>query len=505
MKNILIASALCASIGLGFSSCEDFLTKVPNDAPTRDVFWQTADDVTSGVNGMYWLFRDIIMYDQGRRFLTYGDAPTGFWTPSIGGIAGSLHSGAYEWSFLDSYMTDWSQYYKTINVANTVLSEVPELDWKLFGTNETEGTAAKNVYLGEALFVRSYTYFFMARLWGEVPYITAAVSDVSQTVRDVPMTSEEEILNNCLDDLDKAYDYLSWDDTHGSSTTKANRGAVQALRAHILMWKNRKNKTNIDLQNYRDAIAAIEDIEKSQKYELVSMDNYLSIWNGGGQSSETIFEFPYSKANGEKFDKWSVFSQILGYPMNTDAQNGTIFRYATWFTDMIDKYTEEGDKRREVCWERWGEQNFQYPLKYSNITYLDVDKVNWELDHTFVLFRLSDMYLLKAEAYDELGEYDKARVYLKKIHQRAGIDESVADNISNENLGLEICEERMRELFLEGNMLYDWVRNGEYARRNNYTQERYEQEGYLLPVWATLIMENVYARQTPYWSDKLNY
>ena len=64
------------SILLGLSSCDDFLTTTPNDAPTRNVFWTTEADVAAGTNGMYWLFRDVIMTGEGERVLTYGDQPT---------------------------------------------------------------------------------------------------------------------------------------------------------------------------------------------------------------------------------------------------------------------------------------------------------------------------------------------------------------------------------------------------------------------------------------------
>lgn len=53
MKKIIIMSAM--SILLGLSSCDDFLTTTPNDAPTRNVFWTTEADVAAGTNGMYWL------------------------------------------------------------------------------------------------------------------------------------------------------------------------------------------------------------------------------------------------------------------------------------------------------------------------------------------------------------------------------------------------------------------------------------------------------------------
>ena len=144
---------------------------------------------------------------------------------------------------------------------------------------------------------------------------------------------------------------------------------------------------------------------------------------------------------------YSIFSRFLGYPINTDRINESVFKYEKSFLDIIDKYTANGDRRRTDCWERWGEEKFQYTKKYSSITYLDVDKLNWEMDNTFVLFRLSDMYLLRAEAHYELQEYDLARAYLKKIHERAGISDTVADNIPDDQLGTEICEERTSIFF----------------------------------------------------------
>lgn len=500
MKKIMIISAMSALIG--FSSCDDFLTTTPNDAPTRDVFWTTEADVVAGTNGMYWLFRDVIMSGEGSRVLTYGDQPVGLWN-NLSQIGQNPSQGKYQYMFTDANYSDWSQYYKTLNVANTVINSVPDIPWTEFDDNQQDGVTEKNTYIGEALFVRAYVYFFMVRLWGEVPYITTSISDASEAVRNVPMETEETILKNCLKDLKDAYDYLSWDDTHGVRATKANRGAVQALKAHILMWENRQNKSTINPQNYRDAISAIDEIEESHNYTLQGMDNYLKIWNGGGKSSESIFEFPYSRGNGEKFSKTSIFSNLLGYPMNTDKINESTYKYESTFLNIIDKYTANGDRRRVDCWERWGEERFQYTKKYSSITYLDVNKLNWEMDNTFVLFRLSDMYLLRAEAHDDLKEYSQARAYLKKIHERAGISGTVTDNIPDDKLEVEICEERMRELYLEGHNLYDWVRTGQYVGRNGYTMDRYAKEGYLWPVNSSLIIDNQYARQTPYWSDKM--
>lgn len=500
MKKYILLSMISTLLGL--SSCDDFLTTTPHDSPTRDVFWKSEADVSAGANGMYWLLRDVMMANGGERIIAYGDQPIGLWS-NLSHINQSPSQGNYQYTFTDVNFTDWSQYYKVLNVANTIINVTPDIPSSEFSTSGTEASQVKDSYIGEALFVRAYTYFFMVRLWSEVPYLTTAVSDAAETVRDVPMETEANILKNCLADLQLAYNYLTFDDTHGAKATKANRGAVLALKAHILMWQNRKNLQTINPQNYRDAIAAINEIETSQKYSLQEMDNYLKIWNGGGKSKESIFEFPYSRGNGEKFDKNSVFSKLLGYPLNTDRINESVYKYEPWFLNTIDKYTADGDRRRTSCWNRWGEERFQYTTKYSSITYLDVEKLNWEMDNVFVLFRLSDMYLLRAEAHNELKEYGLARTYLKKIQDRAGISASVSAGIADDKLGNEICEERVRELYLEGHNLYDWARSGQYSGRNGYSADRYNKEGYLWPVNSSLIIDNQYARQTPYWSDKM--
>ena len=97
-----------------------------------------------------------------------------------------------------------------------------------------------------------------------------------------------------------------------------------------------------------------------------------------------------------------------------------------------------------------------------------------------------------------------ARIYLDKIRVRAGLDPYAGDDAT---LYSEVSDERARELFLEGQRLYDWVRTGFYATKSPqgiYNQDRYMQEGYLFPVNYNLIVNDKYVHQTPYWGDKMN-
>lgn len=483
-------------------SCNDFLEKTPQNGPTKNTFWETESDVAAATTGTYWRLRSTMMgpgHLQNEMMLYYGDIPTGLFS-SDSWVDGNPFTGNYEWMY-GGEASNWGKFYKLINQANMVIELTPGVNPSEFADRDDQ-----NVYIGEALFIRAYTYFYMTRVWSTVPYITHVVDDASEAVYDVPLETEDNILDGCLNDLKEAYDYLSWTDTHDTKASRATRGSVLALRAHILMWKNRKNKSNIDPQNYRDAIAAIDEIEKSEKYTLVSINDYLRIWNDGAKSSESIFELPYNRASGEKLtNDDSCFGAFLGYLHNGNIGVGARPRYVynTSFLNIIDKYTDDGDGRRDKVWTLWNEGDHKYPVKYSTITYLDDEKKVLEFNHTFVLLRLADMYLLRAEAHEELEEYDKARIYLKKVQSRAGIPESITDAIPDSDLATEICDERIRELFLEGQNLFDWVRNGQYPGRNGYSQSRYNEEGYLWPVNGNLILKNKYANQTPYWRGKL--
>ena len=122
-----------------------------------------------------------------------------------------------------------------------------------------------------------------------------------------------------------------------------------------------------------------------------------------------------------------------------------------------------------------------------------------------VIFRLAEMYLLKAEALikKKRPDMEAALTYLDKIRILAGLEAYIGGEAS---LYEEVADERSRELFLEGHRLFDWVRTGFYAKKSRqgiYSQDRYTREGYLWPVNFQLIIKNKYVRQTPYWADQM--
>ena len=470
----------------------------PIDTPVSATYWKTESDANAAVLGDYYKLRDVLDFGgYGLSFFTYGDFTTGIFNAG----EWDIHSFTGDYSYWGNYaITDWTQFYKVILSANLSIKNISDMPLTAFGGSNTK----RKSYVGEALFVRAYTYFYMTRIWGTVPMLLAPVEDASQALKDYPLSTEDQLLSQCIVDLKKADSCLTWQSTAGQKSIRANRASVNALLAHVYMWRTRANKTTIDKNDFELALACINKIEQNSGAALESTDNMLSIWKG--QSIESLFEFPFKLADKEGFAMDAGFAdRFMGYPYTTNRKdNGPIFKFAPEFLNL---YSEpDKDKRVAMLFENFNDQSNCFTVKYNVIQYTNPDKTAWETGGTVVIFRLADMYLLKAEALIKKATPDLglARTYLDKIRVRAGLDPYAGDDAT---LYSEVSDERARELFLEGQRLYDWVRTGFYASKSPqsiYSQDRYMQEGYLFPVNYSLIVNDKYVHQTPYWGDKMN-
>ncbi len=475
------------------TACDDFLDLEPKNTPVGEAYWETEADANSAVLGGYYKLRETLRFGGGLNFFTYGDFPAQIW--ESGRWAQNPFKGIYIYDG-NGELSDWSPFYKVILAANVAIKNIADMPENIF----SGGDSKRNSYIGEALFIRAFTYFYMTRIWGEVPLILDPIEDASGLAYDVPLATEEQLLKQCLEDLTLANSYLTWKYTAGAINTRANKGSVNALMAHIYMWNTRANKSTIDTKDFERAIACCDSIEQEGPYELVSAENYLSIWKG--KSIEGIFEFPFDAAQKEMFSKNQGFvDRFLGYPYvnELDMKNlGPIFIFSQ---DFFNLYSDPNDLRTQYLFENFNNRSQCFTLKYNQIQYTNTEKTDWVTDNNVVIFRLADIYLLRAEAYAKLGEYDKAIKYLDRVRVRAGTGNYTG---STDRLYMEIGDERERELFLEGHRLYDWVRTGFYYQKSSvYSQSRYMEEGYLWPVNYRLLSANKYARQTPYWADKM--
>lgn len=495
-KFLFITKAFGLAAILFLSSCQNYLDLKPINTPVEATFWKTESDANAAVLGAYFKLRETLEFGGGLTFFTYGDFPTQIFPSAEWGQ--NEFVGNYQYDGNNS-ISDWTKFYKVILAANVSIKNISNMPVSAF----SGGEAKRNSYVGEALFIRAYTYFYMTRIWGTVPMILDPVEDASEAVFDFPLSTEDQLLAQCIEDLKKADADLTWLSTAGKKAARANRASVNALLAHVYMWRTRPNKAQIDKKDFDLAIACINNIESNSGAALVSSESYLTIWNG--ESSESLFEFPFKIANKEGFAKNNGFAdRFMGYPYNTDRKDRTpIFNFAPEFLGLFSE--PDKDIRVAGLFVNFDDNTNCFTTKYNKIQYTNADKTDWETEGTVVIFRLADMYLLKAEALIKKDNPNtaSARDYLDRIRVRAGLEPYSGGDAS---LYSEISDERSRELFLEGHRLFDWVRTGMYTTKSRfgiYSLDRYNREGYLWPVNFQLIITNKYVRQTPYWADQM--
>ena len=177
--------------------------------------------------------------------------------------------------YLESDLQNWSRFYQLIAQANLILSNVPQMSSSLFTSDEV-----KNAYIGEALFMRAYTYFYITRIWGDPVYVTKTYNDVDYgKIPPLARTPEAQVLDSCIADLKIAANDLDFSGGDPSKCIRANKGTVYALMAHIYAWKH----------DYTNAHTACMQVINNGGYSLEPMDTYSNIWKGQS-SSENIFE-----------------------------------------------------------------------------------------------------------------------------------------------------------------------------------------------------------------------
>ena len=488
-NTLIIALAILALQG-----CTKLLDQKPYDYPTINTFWQTGKDAETGLAGCYVELRSQLLNgDSGLAYFTNGDFPTRVFASGAWGQY--PFEGHFEY-YTGDVLSDYSGFYKTINATNTLIEKVPSIPLNKFNADIQTATKEQNKIMGEAYFIRAYTYFYMARLWGTFPLMLKSISSASEAVNDVPYSTNAQILDQCMTDLTEAAKRLVWGYTASNEqAVRANLGSVYALIAHINMWRARPNQPASGAPAFiAKAEAACDSVINKGGYQLVDPTAYSSIFKG--KSIEGIFEIEFSTANNEYFGADGFTSLFLAKPLIPNGRDVPIFNFSS---DFLSLFNDPKDVRNSAFFYNLGGDNTMCN-KYTSISYPTADQLTWRTDDNLIIFRLADIMLLRAEALTRLNRNADARIWLNIVRNRAGIGDYPG---TDANLADEVYIQMQKELFLEGHNLYDMVRTGKYATNPYYSAQRYNDEGYYWPVNVNLFLRNKYTQQTPYWSSRI--
>lgn len=334
---------------------------------------------------------------------------------------------------------EWTGFYGTIGHVNLLLDKIEP-----FPFTDPE---LKNRIKAEAYAIRAAMYFYIARVYGDVPLVLSPVEDENEPL--YPRSPVAEVFDQINSDIQQALGLFSEEGYHNKY--RWSRPAVHALLADVKMWS--ATVLAGGASDFNSAIAAITEVENSG---VSLMDDYGDIFDES-RNNEIIFSFYLDRS---EYSSGQYNNAFLRFDTSQGADNAADLPLAlagqqayTLSQRALELFSENpNDLRisRTFIPEIYnGEIANYWPNKFIGTQYPDTRIA----DSDIILYRLSDMLLLKAEAYAAIGQSEDALLYLNQVRDRADIPEfTETDKLLIQK---EILDERGRELFHEIKRWYD--------------------------------------------------
>lgn len=307
-RYVLIALPILA-IAILTGSCKKILEQKPKNSTYDQVFWQNVRDCESAIAGNYALLRkaltDMSAYEPNAfKYFMYGDAETSantYFTINYSGDGlEGIQGGDFTFQYNLQTLGDWTSFYKVIAMSNLILKKIPTIEDSKLEKDVSDVAEYKNKIMGQALFIRAYTYFMLTKVYGDVPLVTVSYDDVL-TAPQLPRSDKQEVMKQIEDDCHAAINMLSWGyEVPGERAVTANKGSVYALLAHLYLWRATTSNVNTDdpiASDVNSADTTLKRLIAEGGYQLQDTANYGAQFIG--QSTESIFEIAMSENNLE--------------------------------------------------------------------------------------------------------------------------------------------------------------------------------------------------------------
>jgi len=414
---------------LTLASCEELLDVKQISSITNEVYWQSEGDFATYLNGIYGRYRAHndnfpLSEERGEMWAQgYNARYSNYWQHNI--TAGNT--------------VDWTDYYGTIGHINLLLSEIEPFTF----SNQT----VKDRIMAEAFALRASIYYYIARIWGDVPLVLEPV--VSADAPLYPRTAVDQIFNQINSDINKSLSLFP-ENTY-INKYKWSKPSVYALLADVKMWT--ATVLNGGETDFNGAIDAIDQVESSGLSLLPVFGNVLD----NKRNNEILLSFYLNRSEYTSgtftncLPRYDTSSGSDNYAELPAARAGqAAFVLSPEALALINIYPDDLRKPRTCIAELYnGTPRYWWPNKYRGTAYAD-DRY---ADSDIILYRYADMLLMKSEAYANLNQFDNSVQYLNMVRTRAGIPSYTFTTKSA--LQKEILDERGRELFSEMKRWYD--------------------------------------------------
>ena len=484
MNKTAYISMMAAAPVMSFSSCDDTLDVESPSTMGDELVYSTYTYAEASVMSIHQSFGETNSY-RGRFLPYYGMNTDCEW---INGAQASKIPDAGKYDLCAYCTTDvngqmnvnnvyWAKLYEAIERANCSIE----------GLRKYAKSDDLKYLLGECLTLRAMVYVDLIKAHGDVVArfepVTASTMYQAKSDRDI-------IYKQLLADLKEAQEYLPWANTtiQTKTTERVSKEFAKALRARIALYaggysqRADGNRLSNDPELSRSAMYQIAkeecvDVIKNGNCKLGAfVDNFKALCQDDVTAGkESLFEIPFSEGRGRV-----IYTFGLQHSSNDQytkqakgGQNGPV-------PTLFYAYSKN-DVRRDItcCPYQWGKANadgiavqelrniyswcfgkLRYEWMGRIVTSTNDDGCNWQV------MRLADVYLMAAEAINELEGPSGAAQYMKPILDRALPAAEAADYLAAAQTSKETffqAVKNQRKLEFAGEMLrkMDLIRWGE--------------------------------------------
>jgi hypothetical protein len=498
-------------------ACTD-LTEVPSDALTPDNAFKTESEILAGVASVYAGLRgthwgvynlseittdEIIVPTRGSDWFDNGrwlEIHKQTWTANSG-------------SALDDMNGTWNDLFSGVARANLMLGVM----------EKQPASTQRDQTIAELKVLRAWYYYLLMDNFGGVPLVTSTeVQQNPRVTRDSLFKFLEAELKDARDDLP-----ATWPAAQYGRVTKGAANAILAsmyINAQVYQGTVTAAGLTKAPGRWQDALDAANLVINSGEYALAT--DWKSAFRGDNSTNaqavkENIFVVNYT----------NVRDLGMNFPMRTlHYYHVTTGDGGPWngFAAVAETYTafDAADKRRDSTFlvgQQYSFDNGRALTDRSNVNPL-IYTVNIANENAategegprynkfpplsgapngsahpndYPFFRIAEMYLIKAEALNELNQTGPALVELNRVRERSFEPDKPVVAATQGAIRDAIFAERLFEFAGEGKRRRDLIRQGTFLGPRRFKPGTSAPYKILFPIPQTQIQSNPLLEQNP--------
>ena len=422
MKNKIGILFLMLSV-IGLSSCQKYLVQLPQDSVSPQNYYQTPDQLTSALLGVY---AELGNTDESTfsRFLSLeaGNSADDIYIRSSSAISAAAFNASSSYA---NFNNCWNNLYNGIERANLLIEAIPA---------SPADAATKNKILGEALFLRGYYHFLLVSYWGDVPLKLVSTKGVTDVT--FPRVSKDTVYAQVIKDMTAA-ETLVASAAAQNTTARVSTTAVQGILAKVYLHAaGRLSKPAYYALAKTYALKVINSGAHSLNpdYSKIFINESADVedWK------ECLWEVAFYSTNPQTYASYERFGSTVGIN-NTNTLNAFMQGQYQGTGNYYNAFGK-GDTRRDwtlasfyyiggssaatiekgsanlLPTEIWGRSMAKWRRTYQTAASIGVKNfggTNWPL------LRYSDVLLIAAEADNEVSGPNATNIgFINQVRQR---------------------------------------------------------------------------------------